>query len=126
LRVLGLLTIGLAMQFFVGTSSAQDGSAERAQTLFNNACRTCHTLREGDNRLGPHLKGVVGRKAGSVPGYRYSSALANSDFTWDRSALDRFIASPDEITPGHNMRPYSGLSSAADRAKILDFLAAER
>ena len=47
--------------------------AASGQLLFNNACRTCHTMKEGDNRLGPNLHNIIGRKAGSLPNYGYSS-----------------------------------------------------
>lgn len=94
------------------------------QLAFNNACRTCHTLREGDNRLGPNLHKVVGRKAGSVPGYGYSSAMQGADLVWDKASLDRFIATPDEVIPGHNMKPYGGIASAEERAKIVAYLEA--
>ena len=93
------------------------------QQAFNNACRTCHLTREGDNRLGPSLHKVVGRKAGSLPNYNYSSAMKEADFVWDEAKLDRFIASPDEVVPGNNMKPYGGLTSKDDRAKIIAFLA---
>jgi cytochrome c len=93
------------------------------QQAFNNACRTCHIMREGDNRLGPNLHKVVGRKAGSISGYNYSSAMKEADFVWDEAKLDRFIANPDEVVPGHNMKPYGGLASKEDRAKIIAFLA---
>ena len=92
------------------------------QLLFNNACRTCHTLREGDNRLGPNLHNVIGRKAGSLPNYGYSGAMKGADFVWDKEKLDSFIAKPDEVVPGHNMKPYGGLASAEDRAKLIAFL----
>ena len=47
---------------------------ESKQQTFNNACRTCHTTKEGDNRLGPNLHNIIGRKAGSLQNYGYSSA----------------------------------------------------
>jgi cytochrome c len=94
------------------------------QLAFNNACRTCHTLREGDNRLGPSLHRIVGRKAGTVPGYGYSSAMKDADLVWDKATLDRFIAKPDEVIPGHNMKPYGGITSAEERAKIVGYLEA--
>ena len=90
--------------------------------MFNNACRTCHAMREGDNRLGPHLYRIVGRKAGSLPDYGYSSALKSADFVWDEEKLERFIANPDELVPGNSMKPYGGLASADDRARIVSFL----
>ena len=93
------------------------------QLAFNNACRTCYLTREGDNRLGPNLHKIVGRKAGSSPNYNYSSAMKEADFVWDEAKLDRFIANPEEIVPGNNMKPYGGLTSKDDRAKIIAFLA---
>jgi hypothetical protein len=65
--------------------------AESGQLTFNNACRTCHTTKEGDNRLGPNLHNIMGRKAGSLPNYGYSSAMKGADFVWDKEKLDRFI-----------------------------------
>jgi cytochrome c len=92
------------------------------QLLFNNACRTCHSVKEGDNRLGPSLYKVVGRKAGSLPNYGYSSAMRSADFVWDKGKLDRFIANPDAVVHGNNMKPYGGLDSADARAKVIAFL----
>jgi cytochrome c len=96
------------------------------QQAFNNACRTCHIVREGDNRLGPNLHKIVGRKAGSLPDYTFSSAMKEADFVWDEQKLDRFIANPDEIVPGNRMKPYGGLSSSDERKKIIAYLAQAR
>ena len=74
-------------------------------------------VREGDNRLGPNLYKIVGRKAGSLPDYAFSNAMKEADFVWDEEKLDRFIAKPDEVVPGNNMKPYGGLSSSDDRKK---------
>ena len=103
-------------------SARKDADTESGQLTFNNACRTCHTTKEGDNRLGPNLHNVIGRKAGSLPTYGYSSAMKGADFVWDKEKLDRFIAKPDELVPGNNMKPYGGLTSAEDRAKVIVFL----
>src|SRR5256886_8082337 len=100
----------------------EGANTELGQLTFNNACRTCHTTKEGDNRLGPNLHNIIGRKAGSLPNYGYSSAMKGADFVWDKEVLDRFIAKPDEVVPGNNMRPYGGLTSAEDRAKVIVFL----
>jgi cytochrome c len=99
-------------------------AAEDGQLAFNNVCRTCHTLGEGDNRLGPSLHKIIGRKAGSLPNYNYSSSMKRADLVWDRATLDRFISNPDQVIPGNNMKPYSGLTSAEERAKIVAFLEA--
>lgn len=101
-------------------AQAQDNEG---QIAFNNACRTCHTLNEGDNRLGPTLYGIIGKTAGSEPGYNnYSSAMTNAGLTWDEDNLDRFIESPDAVVPGNNMKPYPGIANAEERQKIVSFL----
>jgi len=79
-------------------------------------------VKEGDNRLGPNLHKIVGRKAGALPGYTFSSAMKQAGFVWDEDKLDQFIANPDNVVPGHNMKPYGGLSSSDDRKKIIEFL----
>ena len=53
----------------------QGTEATSGRQVFNNLCRTCHSTKEGDNRLGPHLHRIIGRKAGSLPNYGYSSAM---------------------------------------------------
>ena len=105
------------------SQGAEDPSGQQA---FNNACRTCHIVREGDNRLGPNLHKVVGRKAGSLPDYGFSSAMKEAGFVWDEEKLDRFIANPDEVVPGNSMKPFGGLASSGDRKKIIAFLAQSR
>ena len=118
------LTAALGAMACLLASSALPQSAEPSseQQAFNNACRTCHVTREGDNRLGPNLHKLMGRKAGSLPNYGYSSAMKEADFAWDEAKLDRFIASPDEVVPGNTMKPYSGLTNKEDRTKIVAFL----
>jgi cytochrome c len=115
--------ICLAALLLTSAARAEPAGGE-GQLLYNNACRTCHTLREGDNRLGPNLHRIVGRKAGALSGYAYSSAMKNAGLTWDKATLDRFIANPDQVVPGHNMKPYGGMASAEERAKIVAYLEA--
>lgn len=109
-----------------GTALAQEGaSPEEAQLAFNNHCRTCHVTKADDHRLGPSLHGVVGREAGSAPNYNYSSAMADAGVVWDDATLDRFIENPQAVVPGNNMKPFSGIASAEERAKIVAHLKAE-
>jgi cytochrome c len=118
--------LALALGLVSGAALAQDQvDPQQAQLAFNNHCRTCHTTREGDNRLGPTLHGVIGREAGSVPGFGYSSAMQNAGITWDEQTLDRYIENPEAVVPGNNMKPYSGITAAEERAKIIAHLKAE-
>src|SRR5262245_41557250 len=84
---------------------AAHADAASGQLLFNNACRTCHTIKEGDNRLGPNLHNIIGRKAGSLPDYGYSSAMKGADFVWDKEKLESFIWKPDEVVHGNKLQP---------------------
>lgn len=100
----------------------QGADAASGQLAFNNACRTCHSLKEGDNRLGPNLHKIVGRKAGSLANYGYSAAMKNADFVWDKEKLDQFITDPDAVVRDNRMKPYGGLASAETRAKVIAYL----
>lgn len=97
-------------------------AAQDAQTAFNTACRTCHSMKEGDNRLGPNLAGIVGRKAGSAEGFAYSPSMTNSGIVWDAATLDKFLENPDAVVAGHGMKPFGGIADAALRSLIVGYL----
>ena len=121
-----VLPSAAGLAFLSGVALAQsDVSPDEARLAFNNHCRTCHVTKEGDNRLGPSLHNVVGREAGSVQGFAYSSAMKDAGITWDEQNLDRYIENPDAVVPGNRMKPYSGISDPAERAKIIAHLQAE-
>lgn len=116
-RLLFLASFSLAL------ASVASHGAEPGQLAFNNRCRTCHSVKEGDNRQGPSLHAIIGRKAGSSSGYAaYSQALKTSDIVWDEETLSAFIENPDAVVPGHNMRPYAGLPDAKEREEIVSYL----
>jgi cytochrome c len=126
-RLLSIAALsGLAYLLSSPPALPQASPGSSGQQAFNNACRTCHIVREGDNRLGPNLHKIIGRKAGSLPDYGFSSAMKEAGFVWDEEKLDRFIAKPDEVVPGNNMKPYGGLASDEERKKIIAFLAQPR
>jgi cytochrome c len=106
----------------LGFAYAAQEAAGAEQVAFNNHCRTCHSPKPDDNRLGPSLFGVFGRKAAGVQGYSYSDALKNSGLTWDEGKLDKFIADPEAVVPGNGMKPFTGVSNPQERAHIIAFL----
>ena len=72
--------------------------------LFRTQCGTCHVLNAADGaRQGPPLAGVVGRKPGSVEGYKYSGQFAQADFVWDPEHLDEYLTNPQRTVPGSVM-----------------------
>ena len=95
---------------------------DAGQIAYNNACRTCHSIREGDNRLGPSLYGIVGKKAGTISGYDSSPAMRQSGILWDEKNLDKFIADPEAVVYGNAMKPYGGIASEEERQKIISYL----
>jgi len=113
------LVIACALGLTAATANAQ---APDGQQAFNNSCRTCHTVKEGDNRQGPTLHGVVGRKAGIVEGYAFSSSMTQAGLTWDEATINKFIEAPDQVVSGNAMKPYGGIADAAQRKAIVEYL----
>ena len=73
-------------------------------TLFKQQCATCHTSNETDPvRQGPSLFNLVGRRAGTVDGFKYSAGFAKADFVWDEARIDAWITNPQEMIPGSVM-----------------------
>jgi cytochrome c len=119
--VLGFVFGLILSTAFTAAAFAADGDTSGEQ-LFNNNCRTCHSWKEGDNRLGPNLHGIIGRKSGSAEGFSYSPSMKQANITWDEATLDKFITNPDSVVPNNNMKPFSGVGDADTRKKIIEFL----
>lgn len=85
-------------------------------------CKSCHTLVEGGaNLTGPHLYGVFGRKAASLPDFKYSDALKAKGVTWDAAAMDAWIADPRAYAPGTKMS-FVGIQDAKERTDLIAYL----
>jgi cytochrome c2 len=94
------------------------GDAQRGAQVFAQ-CKVCHSLEAGKNMLGPSLHGLIGRKAGSVPGYAYSPAMKNANVTWDDDTLSKYLSNPKAFIPGDKMA-FVGIK---DPNKLGDLLA---
>ena len=117
-------TLALAFAAALGSGAAlAEGDAEAGKKVFKK-CKTCHTFDPGKKKIGPHLKGVVGRKAGSVEGYKYSKAMAGADITWDEANLDKFLTKPKAFVKKTKMT-FRGLSKEAQRADVIAYLKAQ-
>ncbi|HUA54581.1 MAG TPA: cytochrome c oxidase assembly protein [Candidatus Sulfotelmatobacter sp.] len=104
---------------FAATAARRTPDPARGEALFQQRCVACHSLAQ--NKIGPRLADVVGRKAGSVPGYAYSHALRDAGLTWTATNLDRWLASPRRFIPG--VRMPLGIADSVDRRDIIGFLA---
>lgn len=92
----------------------------KGKTVFAR-CMVCHDLNTGANRIGPSLKGVVGRKAGTYPGYAYSPAMKAKGVTWNASTLGAYLASPTAYVPGNKMA-LAPITNPQDRANLIAYL----
>ena len=97
------------------------GDPARGKAVYQ-LCMACHSLDDDD--VGPRHRGVVGRVAGTVPGYAYSPALKNSHLVWDRETLDRWLTNPQALVPGAKM--FFAMQSAQDRADVIAYLSEQR
>jgi cytochrome c len=97
------------------------GDPGRGKTLYQ-ACEACHSIDEND--LGPRHRGVVGRRAGSIEDYAYSTALKNSGLTWDEPTLDRWLINPSALVPGTKM--FFQIGDAQSRADLIAYLKEQR
>ncbi|HCB74955.1 c-type cytochrome [Sphingomonas yantingensis] len=96
------------------------GDAAKGKTDFAT-CSTCHAVEAGVNKIGPSLHAVVGRKAGSVAGYSYSTANKNSGITWTEDKLFQYLQNPQRVVPGTKMA-FAGWSDAQKRADVIAYL----
>jgi cytochrome c2 len=111
----------MAMLSLLSIATAEAATVDGAQ-LFKRYCSVCHDTEPGKNKLGPSLAGIVGRKAGSLENYVYSPAMRQARFTWDKTALDRYLNNPRAVVPNNKML-FVGVKNAAERHAIIDYLA---
>lgn len=105
----------------VATGASATGAAADPPSQFA-LCGACHpTSTDGASAMGPNLRGVFGRRAGTLSGFGYSAAMRAAQIQWDREALNAYLESPQAKIPG-NMMAYGGMADANERAAIIDYL----
>jgi len=107
----------LAMQ--AGAARA-DGDAAAGKVVFNK-CGVCHSVKEGENKIGPSLHGIVGRPSHSIDTYTYSAAMKAYDVTWDPATLDHYLTDPRGVVNGTKMI-FVGLKNEHDRQNVIAYL----
>ncbi len=119
MRFLSFSIAGAALVASIGAAAAQDAAA--GEKVFAK-CKVCHQIGESaKNMVGPVLNGVVGRPAGTYPGYHYSDANKNSGITWDEATLKVYLKDPKAKVPGTKM-VFPGLTSDDDIANVIAYL----
>ena len=118
-----LWAVAGAALVLVATSAARaDDEAAEGKKIFNRTCNACHDAQaNGPRKLGPTLFGVVGRKAGSVEGFRYSQANKSSGITWTPENLDKYLTDPKAMVPG-TLMAFAGLKKPDERKDVIAYL----
>ncbi len=123
--VAACLLLGACGQRDVFNHSADATPHERELERAFALCAGCHDTRADlGHRVGPNLHGVIGRRAGSAPGYAYSDAMKNSGIVWDAQTLDAFLASPQKRVPGTRMR--NATSDPQRRHAAIEYLSTRK
>ncbi len=108
----------------VPAQAAETGNVAAGERLFDD-CKGCHQVGRGaENRVGPHLNMLFGRKAASLEGFRYSKSLtraASNGLEWHADTLSAYIENPRTFASGTRMS-YNGMKDAEDRADLIAFL----
>jgi cytochrome c len=113
---IGMLTTGL----MAGNGLAQDGDPAAGEKVFRQ-CQACHVIDAEQNRVGPHLVGIIGRPAGAVDGFKYSDAMANSGIVWDETTIAEYLANPRSYVEGNRMA-FAGLRNEQQIADVIAYI----
>ena len=125
-RVLSIAfaTYALGVMLFLPASSAvviQDSNtanADHGRELFERRCTGCHGL--DNDKEGPRLRGVYGRKSASIASFKYSDALQKAGLTWDEASLDKWLTDPDKFVPDADMDFH--LEKPEERTAVIAYL----
>lgn len=107
--------------FAAGAARAEEGYVKAGKVLFEAHCRICHADDLAKKSYGPPLVGVIGRKAGSYPGFTYSDAMKSVGFTWTEQAVKAWMADNTAMLPGTRMR-HVGVTDPGEQELIVSYL----
>ncbi len=112
--------IGMGLLFHGLLTLTATDSSDAGKQVFLKRCSGCHAV--DNERQGPHLRGVFGRKAGSIASFQYSDALKASGIVWDADSLDQWLVDPEKFVPGNEMG--FSVPNPAERAAVIGYLKA--
>ena len=114
----------VALALIAAWAAPARADAARGERMFQR-CYACHSVVAGEDKLpGPSLRCVLGRRAGTLPGFEFSPAMIEAGaraLVWTRGILDAFLADPERVVPGTVMG-VPGLPGPDDRRDVIDYL----
>ena len=117
-RVLAALSVLAVATFVASAAHAATGDPVHGAQIYQR-CQLCHSIEQ--DLVGPRHLGLFGRKAGSIAGFPYSTAMRSSGITWSESTLNQFLSGPQAYVPGTRMT-FTGLPNEQDRADVIAYL----
>jgi cytochrome c len=115
-------TMSVVLTFAATAAVAQSGDATRGERLFNQQCKSCHTVdKDGRNGIGPNLHGMFGHKAGAMQGFAFSEAMQKSGIVWDDKSVAEYLKDPKARVPDGKM-VYAGLKQQAQLDDMIAYL----
>jgi cytochrome c len=111
----------LMMTLAVLAGAALGPQAQAAAPAEFAMCAACHSVKAGQNLIGPSLAGVAGKKSGAAAGYSYSPAFKAAGVTWTDANLDKWLTAPMKMVPGTKMA-FAGYPDAAKRKAVIAYL----
>lgn len=120
LHVLSLCFVLAGLSLLADAPALAAGDAAKGQKTFNK-CKACHSLEAGQNKIGPSLHGLFGRTAGTVEGYKYSQAMADSGVVWGEKTISEYLADPKGYIPGNKMT-FVGVREEDERQDVIAYL----
>ena len=101
---------------------AEEADAARGAELFVTRCGDCHVIGESaDSKIGPNLRGLIGRRSGTLAGYDYSDAMKGAGIDWSADTLKGYLVAPRKVVPGTRMN-FNGLKGPGDVEDIVAYL----
>ena len=115
-------TTSIMVSIFIcfGAANAFADDVVLGKRVFNK-CKACHTATAEQNKIGPHLVNIIGRKAGTVEKYKYSAAMKASKITWTAKNIDKYITNPRTFIPKNKMA-FAGVRKPEDRKALIAYL----
>jgi cytochrome c len=114
-----LAMLASAATLSIPLAANAEGDAAAGEKVFVH-CAPCHSTKPGENKVGSSLAGVLGRKAGTEPGFSYSAALKGQDITWNEASVNEWLQGPGKFVKGTKMI-YS-VPDEKDRQDVIAYL----
>lgn len=116
--IVALCALTWVSPFGVSAGQNSPGDPNHGREVFEKRCAGCHALDR--EKHGPRLRGVFGRKSGSIGSFKYSDALKSANVIWDAASLDQWLTDPDKFIPDNDMD--FRLSNSDERNDVIAYL----